>query len=137
MFYYLQNAALINQWQVLNKVCSFINLLVNCQTSVFSFLFADIYVCMVSYAHNVAAQGKYIAIASTTVETNDPENELKPALGMLAPIDETFFNISDLYEPTDMGTESEVSLDCGTKNNKGQWWDNINTFKYFSSKETK
>ena len=36
------------------------------------FLWADIYVCMISYAHNVAAQGKYIAIASTTVETTDP-----------------------------------------------------------------
>uniref|UniRef100_A0A674NAK4 Rab GDP dissociation inhibitor n=1 Tax=Takifugu rubripes TaxID=31033 RepID=A0A674NAK4_TAKRU len=30
---------------------------------------SDIYVCMISYAHNVAAQGKYIAIVSTTVET--------------------------------------------------------------------
>lgn len=49
---------------------------------------ADIYVCMISSAHNVAAQGKYIAIASSVVETNDPEKELKPALDLLEPIEQ-------------------------------------------------
>ncbi|KAI5086464.1 rab GDP dissociation inhibitor alpha, partial [Silurus meridionalis] len=49
---------------------------------------SDIYVCMISYAHNVAAQGKYIAIASTTVETSDPEAEIQPALELLEPIDQ-------------------------------------------------
>ncbi len=48
----------------------------------------DIYVCMISYAHNVAAQGKYIAIVSTTVETSDPEAEIEPALELLEPIDQ-------------------------------------------------
>lgn len=48
----------------------------------------DIYVCMISSAHNVAAQGKYIAIASTTVETADPEKEIKPALDLLEPIEQ-------------------------------------------------
>lgn len=52
------------------------------------FLWPDIYVCMISYAHNVAAQGKYIAIASTTVETTDPEKEVEPALELLEPIDQ-------------------------------------------------
>lgn len=52
------------------------------------FLLADIYVCMISYAHNVAAQGKYIAIASTTVETTEPEKEVEPALELLEPIDQ-------------------------------------------------
>lgn len=50
--------------------------------------FADIYVCMISYAHNVAAQGKYIAIVSTTVETSEPEAEIEPALELLEPIDQ-------------------------------------------------
>lgn len=105
---------------------------------------------MISYAHNVAAQGKYIAIVSTTVETSEPEAEIEPALELLEPIDQksvddhmtyrypcfyaiwqtnkhtinkhlvihsivnedVFFNrfvaISDLYEPTDDGTESQV-----------------------------
>lgn len=63
---------------------------------------------MMSFAHNVAAQGKYIAIASTTVETNDPEREIKPALDLLEPIDQKFVNVSDQYAPTDMGTDSQV-----------------------------
>uniref|UniRef100_A0A667YSZ3 Rab GDP dissociation inhibitor n=1 Tax=Myripristis murdjan TaxID=586833 RepID=A0A667YSZ3_9TELE len=69
---------------------------------------SDIYVCMISYAHNVAAQGKYIAIVSTTVETSEPETEIEPALELLEPIDQKFVAISDLYEPTDDGTESQI-----------------------------
>lgn len=49
---------------------------------------------MISYAHNVAAQGKYIAIVSTTVETNDPEKEIKPALDLLEPIEQKYFAFS-------------------------------------------
>uniref|UniRef100_A0A673CD89 Rab GDP dissociation inhibitor n=1 Tax=Sphaeramia orbicularis TaxID=375764 RepID=A0A673CD89_9TELE len=70
----------------------------------------DIYVCMISFAHNVAAQGKYIAIASTTVETDDPEKEIKPALDLLAPIEQKFVSFSDLFEPTDLGKDSQF---CG------------------------
>lgn len=69
---------------------------------------SDIYVCVVSYAHNVAAQGKYIAIVSTTVETAEPEKEIELALELLAPIDQKFVAISDLYEPLDDGTESQI-----------------------------
>ena len=50
------------------------------------FLWADIYVCMISYAHNVAAQGKYIAIASTTVETTDPERRLSRPWSCWSPL---------------------------------------------------
>uniref|UniRef100_A0A8D3DA70 Rab GDP dissociation inhibitor n=1 Tax=Scophthalmus maximus TaxID=52904 RepID=A0A8D3DA70_SCOMX len=70
----------------------------------------DIYVCMISSAHNVAAQGKYTAIISTTVETNDPENEIKPALDLLKPIEQKFVSITDQYEPTDMGTDSQIFI---------------------------
>lgn len=52
------------------------------------YLFPDIYVCMISSAHNVAAQGKYIAIVSTTVETKEPEKEIRPALELLEPIEQ-------------------------------------------------
>uniref|UniRef100_A0AAZ3P131 Rab GDP dissociation inhibitor n=1 Tax=Oncorhynchus tshawytscha TaxID=74940 RepID=A0AAZ3P131_ONCTS len=70
----------------------------------------DIYVCMISSAHNVAAQGKYIAIASSVVETNDPEKELKPALDLLEPIEQKFVSISDQYAPTDMGKDSQIFI---------------------------
>jgi len=48
----------------------------------------DIYVGCVSFAHNVAAEGHYVAIVSTTVETDNPEAELKPGLDLLGPIEE-------------------------------------------------
>ncbi|KAG5830790.1 hypothetical protein ANANG_G00314330 [Anguilla anguilla] len=70
----------------------------------------DIYVCMISYAHNIAAQGKYVAIVSTTVETNDPEKEIKPALDLLEPVEQKFVSISDLYSPVDLGTESQIFI---------------------------
>ncbi|XP_026517821.2 rab GDP dissociation inhibitor alpha-like, partial [Terrapene carolina triunguis] len=74
---------------------------------------SDIYVCLVSWAHNVAAPGKFIAIVSTTVETSEPEREVEPALQLLEPIDQKFVAISDLYEPMDDGTESQVSAPAG------------------------
>lgn len=47
---------------------------------------ADIYVCLVSYSHNVATEGKYIAAVSTMVETSNPEKEVQPGLALLEPI---------------------------------------------------
>lgn len=41
---------------------------------------------MVSCAHNVAADGVYIATVSTTKETSNPEREVQPALELLEPI---------------------------------------------------
>ena len=46
----------------------------------------DIYVCMISSAHQVAAQGMYIAIVSTTVETADPLKEINPGIALLGNI---------------------------------------------------
>ncbi|XP_042191419.1 rab GDP dissociation inhibitor beta [Callorhinchus milii] len=71
---------------------------------------SDIYVCMISYAHNVASQQKYIAIVSTTVETNDPEKEVKAALDLLEPIEQKFVSISNMYSPTDLGKESQIFI---------------------------
>ncbi|XP_062522506.1 rab GDP dissociation inhibitor beta-like [Corticium candelabrum] len=68
----------------------------------------DIYVCMVSSAHNVCPKGKYIAMVSTTVETANPEAELKPGIDMLGPIEEKFVTVSDLFEPLDDGSKSKV-----------------------------
>eukprot|EP00127_Corallochytrium_limacisporum_P000863 Clim_evm6s28 gene=Clim_evmTU6s28 len=68
----------------------------------------DIYVAMVSSEHNVAAKGKYIAIAATKVETDNPKMELKPALDLLQPIDEHFFSIADMKVPVDDGKSSNV-----------------------------
>lgn len=55
---------------------------------VFLFTFSDIYVCVVSFTHNVAAKGFYIAIVSTKVETSNPLQELKPGLDLLGEVKE-------------------------------------------------
>lgn len=50
--------------------------------------------------HNVAPKGKFIAFVSAEAETDQPEVELKPGINLLGPVEETFFDIYDLYEPT-------------------------------------
>lgn len=54
---------------------------------------------MVSSTHAVCAQGLKIAIISATVETNDPEAEIQPAVALLGSILEMFVSVSDLQEP--------------------------------------
>ena len=38
---------------------------------------------MVSYSHLICAKGIYVAIISTTVETENPEAEIEPAVSSL------------------------------------------------------
>ena len=70
----------------------------------------DIYICCVSYAHNVASKGKYLAIVSTTVETANPASEVEAGVGLLGKVDEKFVSVSDLYEPTDDGRQSKMFI---------------------------
>lgn len=68
---------------------------------------SDVYITMVSHAHAVCADGLYIAIVSTTVETEKPEQEIQPALDLLGPIIEKFVKVSDIHEPiNDAATEN-------------------------------
>ncbi|XP_028764326.1 LOW QUALITY PROTEIN: guanosine nucleotide diphosphate dissociation inhibitor At5g09550-like [Neltuma alba] len=60
---------------------------------------SDMYLFCCSYAHNVAAKGKYIAFVSTEAETDQPEVELKPGIELLGPVDEIFYDTYDIYEP--------------------------------------
>jgi Rab GDP dissociation inhibitor len=70
----------------------------------------DIYVCVVSSAHNVCPKNYYLAIVATTVETSNPEAELQPGLDLLGHIEEKFLSVVDLYEPADNGTESKIFI---------------------------
>lgn len=63
---------------------------------------------MVSSAHAVCSKGLYIAMISTTVETANPELEIRPALDLLGDILEMFVQISTVYEPTDDGTRDNL-----------------------------
>ena len=70
----------------------------------------DIYIACVSHAHNVVKQGFYVAIVSTIVETDNPQEEIKPAMALLGDVVETFISISDVYEPINDGTENNVFI---------------------------
>ena len=65
---------------------------------------------MVSYAHAVCAKGLYIAMISTTVETDKPELEIKPALDLLGDVLEMFSRVDNLYTAVDDGTKDNVSI---------------------------
>lgn len=54
---------------------------------------------MVSSVHCVSKANTYIAIISTTVQTNEPEKEVEAAFQLVGPVKEKFFKISERYEP--------------------------------------
>jgi len=70
----------------------------------------DIYVTVVSSSHMVAPAGKFIAMVSTKIETNDPEAECLPAIKLLGPIMERFVIISETYRPVSDGTGDGVFI---------------------------
>ncbi|XP_073323603.1 rab GDP dissociation inhibitor beta [Pagrus major] len=69
---------------------------------------SDIYISVVSYAHNVATDGVYIATVSTTVETNNPEKEVQPGLELLEPIMQKFVSVHHLLVPNEDGKRSQI-----------------------------
>ncbi|XP_029906567.1 rab GDP dissociation inhibitor beta isoform X2 [Myripristis murdjan] len=69
---------------------------------------SDIYISLVSYSHNVCADGMYIATVSTTIETSNPEKEVRPALELIEPITQKFVSISNLLVPNDDGRKSQI-----------------------------
>jgi len=71
---------------------------------------SDIYVTMVSFTHQAASKGWYIAMVSTTVETNNPEAEIQPGVQLLGPIKQKFIQISDIFEPADDGKEKQLFI---------------------------
>lgn len=70
----------------------------------------DIYICCVSHAHNVAAKNFFLAIVSTTVETDKPEEELTIGLNLLGSIKQKFVSVSDLLEPIDDGSQNQIFI---------------------------
>ena len=55
---------------------------------------------MVSSVHCISKKDFYIAIISTTVETNNPMEEIKGALDLCGKIKEQFVSIKERYVPT-------------------------------------
>jgi len=71
---------------------------------------SDIYISMVSYTHQVSAKGWFIAMISTTVETDNPEAEIQPGLNLVGPIKQKFIQVSDAFEPTEDGAGSQLFI---------------------------
>lgn len=69
---------------------------------------SDVFILVVSSSHCVVPQGKFLAIVSTTVETSNPESELKPAYDLLGQVEAKFVTVSDMYVPTDDGAADNV-----------------------------
>jgi Rab GDP dissociation inhibitor len=74
---------------------------------------SDIYVSMVSYTHQVAAKGWFVAMVSTNVETANPEEEIRPGLQLLGSIKQKFVTVSDYFEPTESGIDSQIFISKG------------------------
>jgi Rab GDP dissociation inhibitor len=70
----------------------------------------DIYIAMVSSTHNVCAKDVYVAIVSTIVETEHPEQEIAPGLQLLGPIHDKFVSITPLYTPVATGQADNIFI---------------------------
>ena len=72
----------------------------------------DIYIAMVSSAHNVCPKGYYIAIVSTIAETSQNHHlELQPGLERLGRIEEKFMGPPiPLYEPLESGISDNIFI---------------------------
>jgi Rab GDP dissociation inhibitor len=68
----------------------------------------DIYVLVLSNNHKTTPEGRYLALVSTTVETNDPYAELAPGVALLGSILESFVVVEDLFEPKADGRDDQV-----------------------------
>lgn len=71
-------------------------------------ILTDIFISMVSYAHQICAQGYYVAMVSTMVETSTPEQEIDSAIKLLGPLLDMFVSVSTVYEPLESGTSSNL-----------------------------
>lgn len=72
----------------------------------------DIYIAVVSSAHNVCPKGYYIAIVSTIAETKtNPQLELQPGFERLGKIEEKFMGPPiPLYEPLESGVNDNIFI---------------------------
>jgi Rab GDP dissociation inhibitor len=65
---------------------------------------------VVGNSHRVVAQNKYVAIISSTVETEKPVAELQAALDLLPERIVQFDNIGPSLEPLEDGTKSRIFI---------------------------
>lgn len=70
----------------------------------------DMYIAMVSRNHKVAPEALYIASVTTIVETDNPEEELKPGLDLLGPILDKFVSVTPQEQPLESGEQDNIFI---------------------------
>lgn len=75
-------------------------------------IYSDIYIVIVSSAHNVCPKGYYIAIVSTIAEGSSNHHlELQPGFDRLGRIEEKFMGPAiPLYEPLESGMNDNIFI---------------------------
>jgi Rab GDP dissociation inhibitor len=71
---------------------------------------SDVYISCVSFAHNVAPKGKYIALVATQLEKDNPQEELASGVKLLGPTLQTFYSISPLMEPSHDAAKEHIHI---------------------------
>ena len=87
-------------------------MLISYDRVVMQLTFIDIYIAIVSSAHNVCPKGYYIAIVSTIAEGSANHHlELQPGFERLGRIEEKFMGPSiPLYEPLESGMNDQIFI---------------------------
>ena len=70
----------------------------------------DIFIAVINYTHCVCKKGYYLAIISTMVETDNPAQEIQPAMSIVEPVLETFDKVSDIYHPVDTTFKGNIYI---------------------------
>ena len=68
----------------------------------------DIFIAVIDHTHFVCKKGYYLAIISTKVETDDPVEEIKPAMDIIGTTLEQFDKVSDIYQPEDPSFKGNI-----------------------------
>jgi len=71
---------------------------------------SDLYVSCVSFAHNVAPKGKYIALVAGLMETNDVNKELEPGVKLLGQCNQKFYYSAPLFEPANDWSKEGIHI---------------------------
>ncbi|CAN8062207.1 unnamed protein product [Agarophyton chilense] len=71
---------------------------------------SDIYVLVLSFNHRTTPEGMYLGLVSTTVETDSPEEELRPGVELLDNVIESFVSVDDVYEPKESGKRDQCFI---------------------------
>jgi len=98
----------------------------------------DVYVMCISSEFYVVPKGKFVAIVSTNIETENPEKELQPGVDLLGPIDQKFVSICDTFEPSSDGVSDQVFISSsydGTSHFESTSVDVLNIYKRITGKD--